>query len=498
MKNKLLRIIGDINSYLKMGEELKKIDELKNEIIVNSDYNKKVREIVGKLYNEGIYIDIDLLLNKPFNEAIEIVETKVKEKKDVPLDYEESDLIEYYNGLNEEDKSKYQSYEDFKQKVLADFKKEQDMAKERINNLVYQLKGLGQYYEKMNQDLQMLSDRRKTLIDERWSMHENKLNNLDAKLLENGFDSKNGFIVINGDMPLVKNEPKLNENNFSIDDIVMVHATRYFPINGVVRSRKESTGDLRNTIHTALNGKVGSHLYGNWDDCPLIILDPLREHIDQVECIYSVDTYTFGSMKLSDEAIILIDADRFDEFYSNNKEYIDNNKDRVVLYSGDSTIVVSNLLSILGYAPEKVDQWGWNNKHDNDILNNFVQTNYPNKLNTAHTFTPHYEVENNKTRQKVLYSFGIMDNGEEMIITPEILYELRLQNKDLSTKDFIINTGVFVKDNEIHLLGTKNRIELLKTKNVSDFQIQKIDLLIKKYELTMELQNKDDSRNQSR
>ena len=164
-----------------------------------------------------------------------------------------------------------------------------------------------------------------------------------------------------------------------------------------------------------------------------------------------------------------------------------------MLYSGNSLLAVEKVLSMLGYVPQKCDQWSWEDKKANDMLNNLVKTQYPNKLNVAHDVTPYSTVEKSLTRKDTLASFGIKDDGNDIIITPDILYALRKNNKDITLEQFITNVGVFVNDNEIHLLGIKDHIELLRSGKVSPFQIEKIDLLLKKYELMQHYQEEKEN-----
>ena len=52
---------------------------------------------------------------------------------------------------------------------------------------------------------------------------------------------------------------------------------------------------------------------GNWDNTPILILDPIKPHLEQLTCIKTVDSYTYGSMKLSENAIILVSKLEFEK-----------------------------------------------------------------------------------------------------------------------------------------------------------------------------------------
>ena len=496
MNKELSSVLEAVRLYQSINEEIARIDREKDNLSVNSEYWKKVNELLKSFGEEGLFFvsPEESIYDKPFDELLADVDEKVQSKINMLSDYDEAELIDYYNNeLSEEDKKQYASYEEFKKKLLEDYFKEQDAKKTKLNNLLNEFKNLKSSYDDMNRKLQELDGKRITLLNERWELLQTKLNNYSVDFMEKGMEYQNGFPLVKDDMDVVNKEKEFDENNFSVNDLVMVHATDYFPQNGIIKSTRDATDSKRNTIHTSLNGRVSSHNFGNWDDCGIIVLDPLKEHIDQVECVYSVDTFTYGSMRLSSDAMILINNNKFAKIYEENKDYIDKNKNKIMLYSGNSLLAVEKVLSMLGYVTQKCDQWSWEDKKANDMLNNLVKTQYPNKLNVAHDVTPYSTVEKSLTRKDTLASFGIKDDGNDIIITPDILYALRNYNKNITLEQFITNVGVFVNDNEIHLLGIKDHIELLRSGKVSPFQIEKIDLLLKKYELMQHYQEEKEN-----
>ncbi len=85
-----------------------------------------------------------------------------------------------------------------------------------------------------------------------------------------------------------------------LKDSCVVHATRYEPEESKDGLSVKTTFDatngnvLRHTIHTSLSRKVGSHLYGSWEDVGYIIISPLEEMIKENGVPYSLrsdDTY---------------------------------------------------------------------------------------------------------------------------------------------------------------------------------------------------------------
>jgi len=86
----------------------------------------------------------------------------------------------------------------------------------------------------------------------------------------------------------------------SVDDLVLVHTTRFIPkkVEGgyEMKSTFDGTGwELpRQTIHFSCNHLVQSHMYGSWEGTPYVVLSPLRNMIDANGVpanINTVDTY---------------------------------------------------------------------------------------------------------------------------------------------------------------------------------------------------------------
>ena len=268
--------------------------------------------------------------------------------------------------------------------------------------------------------------------------------------------------------------------NFSMNDIMMVHATKYFPDNFVLKTSKDSkvaandskTITERNTLHFALNGKVSSHGYGNWDDVPYVFLDPIKTHIDQIACLKDNDTFTYGSLKLSTDAIILINKNVFDEVYQEHMEEINTRKNNIIIFYGDSKIVVDKILILLGYKPQSCGMWSWTNEQNSIFLYNYVRENYPDKLTANHFYTKYALSEKQFAKRDTLLNRmrnSIEDYSRGCVITIDELYNLYvnycknsvLEDELDNIKDFTKNYGINCHDNEIHLLGYKEYIENL-------------------------------------
>lgn len=152
----------------------------------------------------------------------------------------------------------------------------------------------------------------------------------------------------------------------SIDDLVMVHKTSYFPnkaiktpfdtkkfamktinckIDGEDKEYKYPIRSYRNTVHFCLNGGVESHAYGRWDDIKYAILMPLSKNKDKIVGGTECDLFSLGSVPITDNAYILCPKEEIDKMKEANPTA------HVIGYEGDSISQYVNIFlsNILGY-----------------------------------------------------------------------------------------------------------------------------------------------------
>lgn len=152
----------------------------------------------------------------------------------------------------------------------------------------------------------------------------------------------------------------------SIDDLVMVHKTSYFPnkaiktpfdtkkfamktinckIDGEDKEYKYPVRDYRNTVHFCLNAGVKSHMNGEWDDTKYAILMPLSKNKDKIVGGTECDLFSLGSVPITDTAYILCPKDEIDKMKETNPTA------HVIGYEGDSVSKYVNvfLSNVLGY-----------------------------------------------------------------------------------------------------------------------------------------------------
>jgi len=118
----------------------------------------------------------------------------------------------------------------------------------------------------------------------------------------------------------------------------------------------------RRTIHFTLNGLVGNSAYGNFDNKPFVIFEPLKYHLDDsLKSLRVEDVYFDKNMQLSNEATILISEEYFEKL-SNNLECLETLKNfKIYVYRGNQQAAVSQVLSNLGYDSFLISSNGYSN-----------------------------------------------------------------------------------------------------------------------------------------
>ena len=174
-------------------------------------------------------------------------------------------------------------------------------------------------------------------------------------------------------------------------DLALVRTTEMFPRHGIIettdkhsdllveespfaRELKESgVIDLdkynivkfqnRRTIHFTLNGLVGSHEYGNFQNRNFIIIEPFDEHVndDSLMNINEADTYFEDNMVLSKRASILIPVERYKELIKDEKMLRELNKFDIRLFDGNEEEAVRMCLLDKGYTFGEIHKWGFEN-----------------------------------------------------------------------------------------------------------------------------------------
>ena len=177
---------------------------------------------------------------------------------------------------------------------------------------------------------------------------------------------------------LTENDKVITENErdySSKSSLIGVHKTKFAPAGGIIKSNKDAKVmhkrkiilnnkeyeyefmSERDTVHMALNGEVVANDGGNWEDCKYAILIPIKDiPNEKIGCACPVDTFTKGSLTLSQNSWVLCPFEEVEKIKNNNKNI------HVIGYKGESVLGFSTpFLTALGYRGE-----GGNNTHWRD------------------------------------------------------------------------------------------------------------------------------------
>lgn len=173
-----------------------------------------------------------------------------------------------------------------------------------------------------------------------------------------------------------KMSPVSHSNNVIMSDSNFIcQGLRY--VDEDERSQFETYNPIyRSTLRFTENGLVSSHMYGNFENRPFIILEPISSQLDKADFrnFAGHDTFIKGEIELSNKAIIIIRKDKYEEIKNTYPEIESFN---VILYNGipekdkedyinnsgeyfaeldvlDDRAIVERVLIDLGYTPEIV------------------------------------------------------------------------------------------------------------------------------------------------
>lgn len=283
-------------------------------------------------------------------------------KEDIEIGKKEITLntqISFLNRRLDELNKKYNELNNFSKKVLHPLKtrKEKEKIEEEIENIKKQLQ---ETQEKLNQ-----LRKRGTEISTKSKELEK-----DLTMLPECFTiGKKGLLTIT-------NESSKNIKNIDFSDSpseLMVHVTDYYPRNktiltnydgekrGTVKIQKNGVCkecealSHRNTVHFTINNVVTATTdgAGSWEQPKYVIIEPMHLHTDVIAFVNPSDSWTHGSLKLSDQAILLVNEEYIDELPEEAyKDY------KVILYRGNYTNCIQQaILSISGklYPTERND-----------------------------------------------------------------------------------------------------------------------------------------------
>lgn len=294
-------------------------------------------------------------------------------------------------------------------------------------------------------------------------------------------------IALIDDTPLKEQETLVDlpfEGEISVDDFVMVHATDFFPENHTIKSSNKSKAeytmvidekkydllDPRDTVHFAVNGRVSSHKYGNWDDKKYIIIEPLNKHLEKIVGFNVEDSWIRTEIPLSNKTILMVEESEYEKLTDIQKsEY------QIVLFKGDSVLCVQKLLIMLGYKPQEITPDGWINLDNAAKVNSYMKEHYG-TINTFHKLSKDKKIEElivlrDKTISSIRGKNVSTYNGTEItkkeVLALFILYCKRNSfPKNLSLEDviekfnsFIYEYGIRCYEDKYYAIAAKTLIE---------------------------------------
>lgn len=343
-----------------------------------------------------------IMLNNITKEDIEIG------KKEITLNTQISFLNRRLDELNK----KYNELNNFSKKVLHPLKtrKEKGKIEEEIGNIKKQLQETQEKLKQLRKRSTEISTKSKELEK-------------DLTMLPECFTiGKKGLLTIT-------NESSKNIKNIDFSDSpseLMVHVTDYYPRNktiltnydgekrGTVKIQKNGVCkecealSHRNTVHFTINNVVRATTdgAGSWEQPKYVIIEPMHLHTDVIAYINPSDSWTHGSLKLSNQTILLVNEEYIDELPEEAyKDY------KVILYRGNyASCIQQAILSLNGklYPTER------------------------NNASHAHSIEKESEYSLNHRNLFINYIRNNSYKGKEPISIKEeeipILYDLMIQN----------------------------------------------------------------------
>lgn len=356
-------IIQELEEYKRKINELEfsyKQKETETKI-EKENLEKKRQELFNKL--NDLYHEAAKLSNKInlFN--------KMKIKKEILKLQGETSSIQ--NRINEFDNQLNLAYDDTKRKVLDvnDYVRKLEITKKNANwndvneliELVNQCQSLKQLGLKFYDAVELLRKNEIPII----------LDESDKNYEESGFS---GLGIASTEYSKnVKDTVDLSP----MKDYILVHKTRFYPQNGRINTSKDAKPvekvslelkkiglidyeNHRNTIHFAVNGEVGSHALGNWEDCKYAILIPFTDMPPgQFRSGASMDTYIEGGLSLPKSTIVLCPQEERQMIQEFNPNQM------VVGYIGENVFhYADSMVEQLGYKVQEIHDWRWNSYKD--------------------------------------------------------------------------------------------------------------------------------------
>lgn len=227
----------------------------------------------------------------------------------------------------------------------------------------------------------------------------------------------------------------------NMEGIILVHKTNYVPSGNKIKSVNDSevyeniehqiAGHKipmrikkgRDTVHFAANGEVQEHSEGNsWNAVQYAILVPFKEiPKEQYANVYPNDTYTSGSVELTNECWILVPKGEGEKTRLNNPGV------NVIEYDGPNvTGYADKLVRMLGYRTQQIDPGAYGGWRDIQATNSFTEFAAKEGFRSdIHYFSyEQYQEQFSRAMQIIIQYIKYIEMNPEVLTNPQFLTEL--------------------------------------------------------------------------
>lgn len=199
-----------------------------------------------------------------------------------------------------------------------------------------------------------------------------------------------GYIPALSNVPFVHRMNDLSKN--AIMDILEENGKTYDEIKEIISDYVPLSTQYRSSIHFCLNGLVSSHMYGNFENNPYVIIEPFKHHEndENILAVRGEDTYFKDGIALSNDAIILVD-ERYAAQVTDSKisEHF-----KVIFYKGKQELAVESVLLDMGIVPELIGKDYIIDSDTSKYITDFItHKQYP---RDKHCFSESYKTDDEK------------------------------------------------------------------------------------------------------
>ncbi|MBR4260508.1 MAG: hypothetical protein IKQ33_00940, partial [Clostridia bacterium] len=283
-------------------------------------------------------------------------------------------------------------------------------------------------------------------------------------------NSNSSSEIVAIDINEISEENDIKEpEKFTPEDWILVRSSPFLPVNGVIQTaydagakgidpvakinseRVKSSTFNRHTLHFAINGLVKGGFVGaaNWNASPFFVLEPFKYHVNEsLVGGFIGDVYFDGNVKLSNEAVILVNR----SYYEANRSSLPSEYNYVV-FDGDPTIAIEKVMKSMGYLPinqqKRIDNYVGNG----DRLQSKMFTDFNNFLESGSYYSG-------------MHDSTIHNTYETSIGTTQALIEyLRGKNIDINSEIKLSESEAF---SIVQALANQERMETKMNKSDYD------------------------------